>query len=132
MWRRSTSATRELELLAAVKKDRGTAGIGSERHDGGDEAEGDGVVHTLALGVERLGGLALVEVVDQPSGEAATGAGRYAAGERVPRREGVVAGPVPAGVPAGVPGVRGVPRLPGAPALKSTRSKASQEISTRP
>src|SRR6185295_18353545 len=44
-------------------------------HDRGDQAEGDGVVHALGWGVERLGGLALVEVEGQPAGEAAVGAG---------------------------------------------------------
>src|SRR6185295_3722397 len=66
-------------------------------HDRGDHAERNGVVHVLGWGVERLGGLALVEVVDQPPGEPAAGAGGDAAREWPPRREVAVDGAAAAG-----------------------------------
>src|SRR3954468_13919974 len=80
----------ELQLLAAMEGHPdapGAALFAAGGHDRGDQAEGDGVVHTLGWSVERIGGLALVEVVDQPAGEAAAGAGGDAARERAPRRE---------------------------------------------
>src|SRR5436305_8361962 len=85
----------ELQLLTAMEGHPGTLGaafFAAGGHDRGDQAEGDGVVHALEWGVERLGGLALVEVVDQPAGEAAAGAGGDAARERAPRREVAVGG----------------------------------------
>jgi len=63
----------ELQLLATMEghpSALGAAFIAAGGHDRGDQAEGDGVVHALGWGVERLGGLALVEVEDQPTGEA--------------------------------------------------------------
>src|SRR3954470_21879832 len=85
----------EPQLLAALEGHPGALGaalFAAGAHDRGDQAEGDGVVHALGWRVERVGGLALVEVVDQPAGEAAAGAGGDAARERAPRREVAVGG----------------------------------------
>ena len=68
------AAALELQLLAALEGHPGALGaalFADRGHDRGDQAERDGVVHALGCSVERLGGLALVEVVDQPAGEAA-------------------------------------------------------------
>src|SRR6185436_17466699 len=100
----------ELQLLAVMEDHPGTLGAGlfaGGGHDRGDQAEGDDVVHALEWGVERVGGLALVEVVDQPAGEAATSAGGDAARERAPRREVAVGGAAAAG--AEVDALEGVP-----------------------
>src|SRR3954452_22604106 len=97
----------EPQLLAALEGHPGALFAAGGHHDRGDQAEGDGVVHALGWGVERLGSLALVEVVDQPSGEAAGGAGGDAARERAPRREVAVVGTAAAG--AEVDALEGVP-----------------------
>ena len=100
----------ELQLLAVMQGHPGALGaafFAAGEHDRGDQAEGDGVVHALGWGVERLGGLALVEVVDQPAGEAAAVAGGDAARERAPRREVAVGGAAAAG--AEVDALEGVP-----------------------
>src|SRR5215218_7893770 len=100
----------EPQLLAVMEGHPGALGaalFAAGGHDRGDQAEGEGVVHALGWGVERLGGLALVEVVDQPAGETAAGAGGDAARERVPRREVAVGGAAVAG--AEVDTLEGVP-----------------------
>jgi hypothetical protein len=66
----------ELQLLATMEGHLGAlaaALFGVGEHDRGDQAEGDGVIHALRWGVERLGDLALIEVVNEPAGEAAAG-----------------------------------------------------------
>ncbi len=100
----------ELQLLAVMEDHPGALGaapFAAGGHDRSDLAEGDGVVHALGWGVERLGGLALVEVVDQPAGEAAAVAGGDAARERSPRREVSVGGTAAAG--AELDALEGVP-----------------------
>src|SRR4030095_507840 len=52
----------------------GAALFAAGGHDRGDQAEGDGVVHALGGCVERLRGLALVEIGDQPGARAAAAA----------------------------------------------------------
>ena len=94
---------------------RSVARFTAGEHDRGDPSEGNGVVHALGRRVERLGGLAFVEVVDQPAGEAVAGAGGDAARERPARREVAVAGTAAGGA-----------------AGRSRRSRPSQETSTRP
>src|SRR3989304_4934907 len=101
----------EPEFLAAMEDHPGApqaALFGAEGHERGDEPKRNGVVHALRWCVERLGGLALVEVVDQPAGEAAAGAGGDAARERGPRREVAVRRAAATG--AEVDTVEGVPR----------------------
>ena len=49
---------------------RGAALVAAARCDRSDQADGDRVVHAPERGIERLGGLALVEVIDQATGEA--------------------------------------------------------------
>src|SRR5262245_27619367 len=83
----------ELQLLAALEGHSGVLGVAlrlAGKRDRGHQAEGDGVVHPLGGGVERLGGLALVQVVDQPPGKTAAGPRGEAARERTPRQEVVV------------------------------------------
>src|SRR6185295_995652 len=82
------------QLFAVLESHPGSLGVAlfAGGHDRGDQAEGDGVVHALGWGVERLGGRALVEIEGQPAGEAAVGAGGDAARERAPRREVAVGG----------------------------------------
>ena len=75
----------------------GVARLAVGRRDRGDQAEGDRVVDAAGRGVERLGRFALVEVVDEPTGETAAGAGGDAAYKRSPRREVVVARAAAAG-----------------------------------
>ena len=86
----------------------GAALFGGGEHDRGNQAEENGVVDALGWGVERLGGFALVEVVDQPAGEAAAVASGHVASERAPRREVAVGGTTSAG--AEVDALEGVPR----------------------
>src|SRR5688500_9897103 len=82
----------ELQLVAAVEHDLHAgraigAGWGWERLDGGDQLERDAVVDALRFGVERVRGLALVEVEDHAPGETTPVARGDAAGEGSARRD---------------------------------------------
>ena len=89
----------EPQLLAAMEDHPGTLGalFAAGEHDRGDQAEGDGVVHALrwasSVSVVSLSS----KVVDQPTDEAAAGAGGNAAREWAPRREVAEGGAAAAG-----------------------------------
>src|SRR5262245_13675346 len=100
------AAALKLQLLAIMKRHFGAL-FAAGKHNRGDHTEGDGVVHALGWGIERLGGLALVEVIDQAAGEAEAGAGGDAAHEWVTRREVAVRRAAAAG--AEVEALEGVP-----------------------
>ena len=97
------ASSRQAPAIQATKKPSHTSDLAAtlfevRKDDRVDEAEGDGVVHALGRGIQRLGGFALVEVVDQPAGEAAAGPGEDAAGEWAASVEVVIAWEVaPAG-----------------------------------
>src|SRR5262249_5196359 len=104
------AAALELQLLAVMERHLGALGaalFAAGKHDRGDQAEGNGVVHALGWGVERLSGLALVEVIDQAAVAAAAVAGGDAAREWLPRREVAVGRAAAAG--AEVEALEGVP-----------------------
>ena len=89
------TAPLEVELLAAREdhaREPSTMLLRRGGHDRGDQLEGDGVVHTLGRSVERLDRLGLVEVVNEPPGEASAGGRGDAASERAPRQEVAVGG----------------------------------------
>lgn len=98
--RAQIAGTLEPKRLAALERHPGKRGLGRNelaQLDRCDAAEGDGVVDPLRWRIERLGGLALVEVEDQPAGKPAAGPGDDAARDRAAGREVVVAGAGAAG-----------------------------------
>ncbi|HYN41868.1 MAG TPA: RhuM family protein, partial [Thermoanaerobaculia bacterium] len=66
-------------------RDADAVAAGEDERD--DPPEGDGATHASGSGIERLGDLALVEVVDLPAGTVVSGTGGDASRERPPRRD---------------------------------------------
>src|SRR5262245_5478214 len=81
-----------------MQNNSGTLAVATGRNDRSDHSEGDVIFHRVGRGVERVGRLAFVEVVDQPASEAAAVSRGDAAGERAPGGEVVIGGTATAAV----------------------------------